>query len=227
MSIKDLFKLEQKLILRNIRPKILLCSLFLMLKLLSSPNIERYPFVKLMLFIFSTGSFFTYSQFWFAWDSTYFSLLMTIPNSIKAYIQAKFWFNFIYIMVISLVLSFFFNQIQDFFPYLIASLLYNVGVNTNLMLYAASFNLTKMNIWKVQIVFEGSNSAQFISTSLFLGLPTLLYAIISFLFSHQMALLSIGLFGFIALLFYKSIIIYLVNNLIKRKKILLESYNSQ
>lgn len=227
MLIKDLFKLEIKLILRNIRPKILLSSIFLVPNLLTSSAGEHYPILKLATFIFSTGSFFTYSQFWLAWDSTYFNFLMTVPCLIKSYVEAKFWLNFIYAVMTSVILSLFFFQIHDFFLYLMVALLYNVGINSYLMLYSASFNVTKMNIWKSEVLFEGNNTPQFISTSLFLGFPSLLYATFNFLFSHQTTMLIIGVLGLFSLFCYKPVIEYLVKNLTKRKKILFESYNTQ
>jgi hypothetical protein len=227
MIIKDFLILELKLIARNIRPKVLLCfSVMIFAIIRSPPTIEDGYILKSFLLTFVTSSFATYANFWITWDSAYFSLLMSLPNSIKPYIEAKFWMNFVFVSFMMLIFLPF-SYIHGFTLYLIAGFLYNSSLSAYIMLYSALYNTEKLNLWKSEILFEGIVDTQYLGAFIYFCLPIILIIGCHYLFSPKIAIIIFSILGLFFLLLYNFILNLLIKKFIKRKKILLESYNTQ
>jgi hypothetical protein len=228
MTIKDFMQLELRLIARNIRPKVLFSfgALILLALFFSPPEPKDSSFSLLMFSLLLTGSFSIYAQLWIAWDGSYFCLLMTSPNAVKSYIEAKFYLSFIYVLCLTLA-SLYYAFVTHLMGYLIPMFFYNAGINTYLMLFFSFYNIEKSNLWKDEILFEGIVPMQYVTSVLFYCLPLLLYFGFNHYFTNQIALWVIGGAGFISLILHRLILNFLVQKFVRRKKILLESYNTQ
>jgi hypothetical protein len=226
MTTKDFLILELKLIARNIRPKVLLCFSAMTFVIIRSPPTENEHIMAILLFTFMTGFFAVYTNFWIAWDSAYFMLLMSIPNSIEPYIESKFWINLVYASIMTLIFLPF-SYIHGFVLHLIIAFVYNASISAYIMLYFALYNTEKLNLWKAEILFEGIVDTQYLASLVYFGFPIILNLGCHYLVSPKIALLIFGMIGFFSLMFYKPILNFLIIKFMKRKKILLESYNTQ
>jgi hypothetical protein len=226
MTTRDFLQLELKLIKRNIRPKILLCFSIMAFTVLYSQPKEGQNLLTFVLCLVATGCFATYSQFWIGWDASYFEFLMSIPDTVKPYLVAKFFLNFAYVLLMTLIFLPF-AYANGYILYLIVGSLYNASVSTYVMLYAALYNTGKLNLWKSEILFEGIVGAQYLGALIYFGLPIALILGCNYFFIPKITSLVFGSIGLIFLMLYEPIINILVSKFIKRKKMLLESYNAQ
>ncbi len=223
-NVGDMMSLELKLILRNKRPRsALFVSLaFLFYGLLFYTNDLYLKGYAMLIFVgvFVTGGFmFNYGQFAFSWESGFFDTILTKRLDIRKYLEAKY-----NLFAISCAISFILTTPYAFFGFKVflinvACTLFNIGINSILILYFTGKSPKRIDISKPNVMnWEGVGATQFI-----LIIPTLLAPIlINLAFGlfdlEPYGIFAIGLIGLIGLLFRKQLLDqFYQNRFIKNK----------
>ncbi len=147
-TIAPFLQLDLKLLWRNKRPRssifILIIGLAYGLFFYPNPIYNDLEWLYVFVGIFVTGIFIiNFGQFIPAWDSGYYKLLMSQNIKYKEYLNSKYT-----LMVMSSIIMFVLSIPYVYFGWKIllvhfAAMVYNVGVNTYIILLAGSFNRKK------------------------------------------------------------------------------------
>lgn len=183
-------KNDIKLIRRNKRSRgtLLASVMFLFYGLLfGSGAIEVYdgPMWKVFGGIFVTGGFlFTFGQFVPSWDSAYYPLMMSQNIQYREYITSKWW-----LVVIGTVISTFFAAFYlyfgfEFYLLILAGAVYNIGVNSHLVLLGGAFIKTPIDLASSKQAF-GDKKA-FSVKALLLTIPKLVLPVILYGIGHYL-----------------------------------------
>jgi hypothetical protein len=139
-----------------------------------------------------------YGQFLFAWESSYFDLVISRPVSMRHYIQAK-WILLLFFALVSLVLYSPMTMWQrSLLPVHLALFSYNIGINAPLLLMWATMSRKRFDL-NASIYSTQGKSASIFTTIV----PTLLLPILAYLFVGsiwnvmvaQRVLAGLGLIG--------------------------------
>ena len=172
-----LLQRDRKLVWRNKRPRssIFMWGIGLLYGLVFYPNPVYKEFVPLFVFvgIFVTGIFMiNFGQFIPAWDSGYYKLLMSQNIKYKQYLNSKFS-----LMVMSAIIMFILSIPYVYFGWRIlvihfAAMLYNLGVNTYVLLYAGSFNRKRIDLTqRAAFNYQGTGAVQWLISIPLLLIP--------------------------------------------------------
>ncbi len=147
--------------------------------------------------IFITGIFMVnFGQFIPAWDSEYYCMMMAQNIPLRQYLESKA------VLISASITIMFLLSI----PYLYfgwealainaACALYNLGINTPLVLYFGSFNKKRIDLTKSPVGnMQGTSATQFLIILPLMVVPILLYLGIKFFFSFELALAILALMG--------------------------------
>lgn len=224
---------EIRLLLRNKRAKttLMLIPLFLGYGLFFYPNevYQNSNFFLAFVGIFVSGGFLmSYGQYTLAWESRHFDLLMTSNFSVHEFFKAKYL-----LMVFPSILLFVFTIPYVYFGYNILlinfiALVYNVGVNTTILLFAASYNKKRMELDKGgSMNYQGLGLNNFIIVLPLLFLPAVFYALTSFIFNSDVALAVLAILGVIGIAGRNYFIKEAVKFFLSRKYIITEGFRSK
>jgi hypothetical protein len=204
-QIGHYLRLELKLIWRNKRPRVtLLMSLFFL----------TYPFLGLSrleegdtwyaLFIFVITILFpaaTYGQYLFAWESSYFNLVMARRISAKDYLEAKYYLIAAFILATSLVALLYGFIDRRALLLVLASAAFSWGVTIYLILLMATYNTRPVDASKNAMMnWEGLGASQFLLVFPALLLPVVCYGLMRFLLPPEEALLGVAALGLLGIL---------------------------
>lgn len=173
-DIAPFLQLDLKLIFRNKRPRttVFLSFIFLFYGLIflrnDSPSGEM---MHVFAGIFITGIFMiNFGQFIPAWDSAYYSLIMSQNISIRQYLASKaglLTFSVVVLTVLSTPYAYFGTELLFT---IVACAIYNIGINVPMLLFAGSFNKKKISLEKSPFMnYQGTGATQWI-----IGIPLLL-----------------------------------------------------
>lgn len=161
-------------------------------------------FMHMFAGIFISGGFlFTFGQFVPSWDSAYYPLMMTQNVPYREYLRSK-WSLIVIATVVSAILSSFYVYFGwHIYRMILVGALYNIGVNSHLVLFAGAFTKTPIDLASAKGAFGNKKAfnvkVMLLSLPKFL-VPALLYTI-GDLFSETVAILLVagfGLLGFLA-----------------------------
>lgn len=203
--IGELMLKEVRLLFRNKRSKTLiyLIPFFLLYGLFFYPQEVYMNKVGMLVFvgIFITGGFLiAYGQYMLAWESMHFDFIITSNTKWEDFFRAKY-----YLIVIPTVTLYFLTIPyiyfgKEIFWLNLAAMIYNIGVNANLLLYTASFNKKRMELAKGAMMnYQGVGINNFIMALPLLVGPILIFLPFKFFFGYQagvMALAVLGIIGF-------------------------------
>lgn len=192
--IAPFLQLDLKMLWRNKRPKsslwILLMGLLYGLFFYPNPTYQNMVGFYVFIGIFITGIFMiNWGQFIPAWDSGYYRLLMSQNIQYKDYLKSKFT-----LMAISAVIMFVLSIPYVYFGWKIllvhlAAMIYNIGVNTHVLLYGGAFNRKKIDLNKrAAFNYQGTGAVQWL-----IGFPLLLVPMILFYIPYKLINLEAGL----------------------------------
>jgi len=121
---------------------------------------------------------FTFGQLVPSWDSAYYPLMMSQNIQYREYISAKWWLIVIATAATTLLatVSLFFGV--QMFLLVLASAVYNIGVNSHLALLGGAFIKTPIDLTTTQQAFGGKKAFNFKTVLLVLPkivLPIVLY----------------------------------------------------
>ena len=210
-DIAPFMQLDLKLIWRNKRTKsavwMVLIGLLYGLFFYPQPMYQDKTWFFIFIGVFSTGIFLiNFGQFIPAWDSGYYKLLMSQNIKYEQYLKSKFT-----LMAVSVIILFVLGIPYVFFGWKIllahfAAAIYNIGVNTHVILYGGSFNRKKIDLsQKAAFNYQGTGAVQWLIGIPLLILPMGLFALFYFLIGFEIACLILALLGVIGIVFHQKL----------------------
>jgi len=230
----ELVALNFRLIIRNKRPKSLALLSFAILLygfIFYKPvylNSGHFQMI-LLAAMFITGIFImNYGQFLFAWHSSYFDGMMTLPISVPAFIRSQF-ILFIAASTFSFVLASFYGLLSwKIIPVQLAAFLYNIGVNSVLSVYFATYSYKGIDLTRgAAFNYQGIGMVQWIYGLVLLGVPILLFWLLTWLGNWWLGVIVIGSLGLISLLLQNWWITVLTDQFLKRKHVILDGFREK
>jgi len=225
--------LELKLIWRNKRPRSLAMMTVLMLfyGLLVYKNQHGQPppeFIFILGGILLVGMFsISYGQFFPAWHSNYFSMLMCQRLTMKQFLRSFYML----VTVISITCYFLTLPYALLYPKIIythlAMLLYNLGVNIPIMFWSGMYSKKRLDLSQSSAMnYQGVSATQWLGAlPLMLG-PISLFYLFKLAFGTVGAYAALGTLGFIGILFHSLIIDFFSKQYRKQKHQLIRNYKN-
>jgi hypothetical protein len=224
-------QLDLRMLWRNKRPRssvfIVLIGLFYGLIFYPNPIYQSMQVMYVFVGIFVTGIFLiNFGQFIPAWDSGYYKLLMSQNIPYKDYLQSKYL-----LMASSAFLMFVLSIPYVYFGWKVllihfAAMIYNVGINTHVLLFAGSFNRKKIDLTqRAAFNYQGTGAVQWL-----VGIPLLLFPVGLFYLPYKLinfesgiAILSgIGILGF---LFHEKLMKFITKKYINSKYKMINAFD--
>ena len=230
-DIAPFMQLDLKLIWRNKRTKsavwMLAIGLLYGLFFYPQPTYQGMPWFFVFIGVFSTGIFLiNFGQFIPAWDSGYYKLLMSQNIKYEQYLKSKFT-----LMAASVVILFVLGIPYVFFGWKIllahfAAAIYNIGVNTHVILYGGSFNRKKIDLsQKAAFNYQGTGAVQWLIGIPLLLLPMGLFAAFYFLIGFEMACLVLALLGIIGIIFHQKLMKIITEKYLESKYKMIDAFD--
>jgi len=225
--------LELKLIWRNKRPRSLamMTGLMLFYGLLVYKNQHGQPppeFIFILGGILLVGMFsISYGQFFPAWHSNYFSMLMCQRLTMKQFLRSFYML----VTVISITCYFLTLPYALLYPKIIythlAMLLYNLGVNIPIMFWSGMYSKKRLDLSQSSAMnYQGVSATQWLGAlPLMLG-PISLFYLFKLAFGTVGAYAALGTLGFIGILFHSLIIDFFSKQYRKQKHQLIRNYKN-
>jgi len=174
--------------------------LFYGLLLFSSPAYKT-AYMQLFMGLFVTGGFlFLFGQRVPSFDSSYYPLMMTLNVPYKEYLKAKWWL-IVSAVAVSMVLAVAYAFVSwDLYFTFLAAGLYNVGVNSQVVLLSGAFNKNPVDLNARGKTLGKKNNFSFKNILLLLPqmvLPMAVFGISKYFFGTTVAVASLGVLGLI------------------------------
>ena len=210
-DIAPFLQLDLKLLWRNKRPRssIFILALGLLYVLIFYPNPAYQGMIPMFVFvgIFVTGVFMiNFGQFIPAWDSGYYKLLMSQNIKYKEYLNSKYS-----LMLASAVIMFILSIPYVYFGWNIllihfAAMVYNIGINSYVLLYAGSFNRKKIDLTqRAAFNYQGTGAVQWIVGFPLLFIPMIFFYIPYKFINFESGIATLILLGVIGIVFHQKL----------------------
>lgn len=230
-DIAPFMQLDLKLIWRNKRTKssafLVLIGLLYGLFFYPQPTYQNMPWFFMFIGVFSTGIFLiNFGQFIPAWDSGYYKLLMSQNIKYEQYLKSKFT-----LMAVSVVALFILGIPYVYFGWKIllahfAAAIYNIGVNTHVILYGGSFNRKKIDLsQKAAFNYQGTGAVQWLIGIPLLLLPMGLFAIFYFLIGFEIACLILAVMGVIGIVMHQKLMVIITRKYLESKHKMISAFD--
>ena len=147
-----------------------------------------------------------FGQFIPAWDSGYYKLLMSQNIKYKEYLKSKYT-----LMMMSAVIMFILSIPYVYFGWKIlvihfAAMVYNIGVNSYVLLYGGSFNRKKIDLTqRAAFNYQGTGAVQWIIGFPLLLVPILLFYIPYKFIGFEAGIATLIILGVIGIVFHQKI----------------------
>ncbi len=199
-------RLDLRLIWRNKRTKsqvwLSLLMVFYGLIFYTNDLYASSTFMHVFVGIFMTGIFISnFGQFIPAWDSAYYSMMMSQNIPLHRYLQSKallLTVSGVVMWVLTIPYMYFGTDVLGLNT---ACAVYNIGVNVPIMLYFGSYNKKRIDLNASAFSnMQGVSAVQFLLMLPVLVLPMVLQAVFERLFSYNVSigvLLGLGLVGLV------------------------------
>jgi len=232
-DLAPFIKNDLRLMWRNKRTKsgiwMLLMGLLYGLFFYPQPTYKDVEFIYVLVGIFSTGTFLiNFGQFIPAWDSGYYKLLMSQNFKYERYLKSKFT-----IMAISVVALFVLGIPYVYFGWKVllvhfAAMIYNIGVNTHVIMYGGTFNRKKINLdEKAALNFQGTGDVQWIIGLPLMVFPMVIFALVNWLVSFEIAVLVIATLGFLGIALHQKLMVFITKKYIANKYVMIHAFNQE
>jgi multisubunit Na+/H+ antiporter MnhC subunit len=199
-TLGTFLKNDIKLIKRNKRSRttVVMSILFLFYGFIFFRENSHQPEVmRIFAGIFVSGGFlFTFGQFVPSWDSSYYQLMMTQNISYKGYLSSKWWLIVIATFISTILSSFYLIYGWQVYLTIVAGAIYNIGVNSHLVLLGGAFTKTPIDLQSTKGAF-GDKKA-FNTSAMLLSLPKLLLPILLYWAGSSILNFNLGL-AFVAI----------------------------
>jgi hypothetical protein len=225
--------LELKLIWRNKRPRSVAMMTVLMLSygllVYKDQNGQPPPeFIFILGGIILVGMFsVSYGQFFPAWHSNYFSMLMCQRLTMKQFLRS-FYMLVTVVSVICYILTLPYMLLQPKIIYThLAMLFYNLGVNIPLMFFIGLYSKKRLDLNQSSVMnYQGVGASQWLA-----GLPMMLgpmgiFFLAKLAFGATAGYIVLGTLGFIGILLHSVIIDFFAKQYRKQKHQLIRNYKN-
>lgn len=225
-TLGTFLKNDIKLIKRNKRSKttVGMSVMFLFYGLLFfSGGVEAYdkPIMHIFAGIFVSGGFlFTFGQFVPSWDSSYYQLMMTQNIPYRGYLNSKWWLIVIGTFISTILASFYLYFGWQVYLTIVAGAVYNIGVNSHLVLLGGAFTKTPIDLSMTKGAFGDKKSFN-VNTMLLtlpkLLLPVFLYWLGSYIMDPKLGLAFVALAGVLGFMF-RNTVFSIIEKIYKKEK---------
>jgi hypothetical protein len=230
-DIAPFMQLDLKLIWRNKRTKSsvfimvigLLYGLFFYPQPIYRDMVWLFPFIG----IFVTGIFLiNFGQFIPAWDSSYYKMLMSQNIKYEQYLRSKF-----ILMVLSVGIMFVLSIPYVYFGWKIlvahfAAAIYNIGVNSHVMLFGGSFNRKKIDLnQRAAFNYQGTGAVQWIIGLPLMVLPMVIFAILNWLFGFETGIAVLIIMGIAGIVFHKKLMRIITQRYLNSKYKMIDAFS--
>ncbi|MEO1051403.1 MAG: DUF5687 family protein [Bacteroidota bacterium] len=199
--------LELKMCVRNKRTRSMLfmAPLFLLYGVFfyNKPTYLEMNGFLIFIGVFISGGFMmSFGLYFFAWESGHFDLMLTANNTYKDYIKAKY-----FLMLSTSTIIFLLSTFYIFFGLKILIIntvcfLFNIGVNSLLLLHFATNNNQHMDLSKGSAFnYQGVSGRHFVLMIPLLIIPIFIYLPFSLMGQANLGLATIGILGVLGILF--------------------------
>jgi hypothetical protein len=232
-DIATFMQLDIRLLLRNKRSKssLFIVIIGLLYGLFFYPQ-EIYldlPFVYVFVGIFVTGVFLiTFGQFIPAWDGEYYKLLMSQNIKYEKYLKSKFT-----LMITSVVILFVLSIPYVYFGWKIliahfAAAIYNIGVNSHVILFAGSFNRKKIKLdQRAAFNYQGTGAVQWLVGLPLMLLPMLIFIVFYFAFGFGTGIVAIVLLGLLGIAFHQKLMRFITKKYQDSKYKMIDAFSQE
>jgi len=223
-------QLDLRLIWRNKRPRssvfILVIGLLYGLFFYPNPAYSDMPWIYGFVGVFVTGVFLiNFGQFVPAWDSGYYKMLMSQNIQYKQYLKSKF-----NLMAFSVVVMFVLSIPYVYFGWNIllahlAAAIYNIGVNTHVILWGGSYNRKKIDLnQRAAFNYQGTGAVQWLIGIPLMLLPLAIFGIVSWIVNFEVACLVLALLGAVGVVFHQKLMKLIVEKYQVSKYKMIEAF---
>ena len=232
-DIAPFMQLDLKLIMRNKRSKstlpLMLIGLLYGLFFYPQPVYRDMEFMFAFVGIFSTGFFLiNFGQFIPAWDSGYYKMLMSQNFKYERYLKSKFT-----LMVMSVIILFILGIPYVYFGWKIllahfAAAIYNIGVNSHVIMYGGSFNRKKINLdQKAAFNYQGTGAVQWLIGFPLLLIPMALFGLVNWLVGFEAAIAVLMGMGLVGIVFHQKIMNFISGRYLSVKHKMIEAFDQE
>ena len=230
-DIAPFLQLDLKLLWRNKRPRssvfIVVIGLLYGLIFYPNPTYQNIPAMFVFVGIFVTGIFMiNFGQFIPAWDSGYYKLLMSQNIKYKQYLNSKYS-----LMTISAVIMFVLSIPYVYFGWKIlaihfAAMVYNIGVNSHVLLFGGSFNRKKIDLTqRAAFNYQGTGAVQWL-----IGFPLLLIPILFFyvpykFINFEAGIITLIVLGGIGIVFHQKLMNFITKKYLNSKHKMISAFD--
>ncbi|SIR44537.1 DUF5687 family protein [Pontibacter lucknowensis] len=218
-----LIALELKLIWRHKRPKsmVMISAFLLFYGLIFYTNKVYLEGWGMLIFvgIFVTGSpMFNYGQFVPAWQSAHYDALLTRPITTYQYVKAKYLMfvpSILLVTVLTLPYALFGSKVLLIN---LASCLFNIGVNSIVVLYFAALNKDRLDLSNGSAFnWQGVGASRFVMMLPMVLGPIAIFLPFSLMDIPQWGIFAIALSGALGIVFHRQLLSMMAKRLQDRK----------
>ncbi|CAM1361806.1 DUF5687 family protein [Tenacibaculum xiamenense] len=232
-DIAPFMQLDLKLIMRNKRTKstlwMLIIGLLYGLVFYPNPEYADREFFFIFIGVFTTGIFLiNFGQFIPAWDSGYYKMLMSQNFKYERYLKSKFM-----LMSISVVILFVLGIPYVYFGWKIllahfAAAVYNVGVNTHVIMWGGTFNRKKINLdQKAAFNYQGTGAVQWLIGIPLMVIPMAIFGILNWLVNFETAVIVLTSLGLLGIAFHEKIMAFITRKYIANKYAMIHAFDQE
>lgn len=230
-DISPFMQLDLKLIWRNKRTKsmamMMLFGIFYGLFFYTQKQFLEMEFMFAFVGIFSTGIFLiNFGQFIPAWDSGYYKLLMSQNIKYEQYLRSK-----IILMTMSVIVIFILGIPYVYFGYKIliahfAAAVYNIGVNTHVILLGGAYNRKKIDLdKKAAFNYQGTGAVQWIIGIPLMLLPMAMFGLTNWLVGFEAAVALLIILGVLGIVFHKKLMKWIIKKYLNSKYKMIDAFS--
>jgi len=230
-DIAPFMQLDLKLIWRNKRTKsmamLLVIGLLYGLFFYPQPMYRDMEFMFAFIGVFSTGFFLiNFGQFIPAWDSGYYKMLMSQNIKYEQYLRSKF-----ILMIMSVVILFVLGIPYVYFGWKIliahfAAAIYNIGVNSHVILYGGSFNRKKIDLdKKAAFNYQGTGAVQWLIGIPLMVLPMALFGLTNWLVGFEAAIALLIVLGVLGIVLHKKLMKLITQKYLDSKYKMIDAFS--
>lgn len=226
-------QLDLKLIWRNKRTKtqVWISVLFVFYGLIfyTQEIYANMVGIHVFLGIFMTGIFLAnFGQFIPAWDSAYYGMMMSQNIPLRKYLESK-----ALLITVSVVAMFFLTIPYVYFGWKVfvvntACAVYNLGVNIPVILYFGSFNKKRIELDQSPFGnMQGTSAVQFLVMLPVLGAPIILFSLLNWLVSFEVAVSALVVLGILGYAFKGKLLDLVTQQYAKKKHAMLQGFQQK
>lgn len=232
-DVASFIQLDLKLLWRNKRPRsavfILFIGLLYGLFFYPQPMYRDMPMFFIFIGIFVTGIFLmNFGQFIPAWDSGYYKMLMSQNIKYEQYLKSKYT-----LMALSVIILFVLSIPYVYFGWKIllahfAAAVYNLGVNTYVILLGGSYNRKKINLdQRAAFNYQGTGAVQWLIGLPLMGLPVLLFWPMYKLVSFEAGVILLVALGITGIALHQKILKAITKKYLSSKYKMIDAFSQE